>query len=387
MSTTPLRYALIGTGMMGCEHLRFLGMLRAAGHPVSVDALVDPDQSMLTRASTLAEELGFKQVESFASQQDLDLARLDAVVIASPNFTHRAVLEPLIDADIAILAEKPLCTTVDDCEWLLAALSTRRSKRPFWTAMEYRYMPPAARLLERLAAGDVGHIHMVSIREHRYPFLDKVGHWNRHNVHTGGTLVEKCCHHFDLMRLICGAEPTRLYASGGMDVNHLDETVNGKPADIIDNALVVVDFDNGVRASLDLCMFAEGSDPQEQITVIGDAGRLDAFIPAPDRFRQSGCDPHGRVEFTPRDGRAKQVDAAVVDETLADAGDHHGSTYHQHERFLAALCGDGAVEVTALDGALAVAMGACAQASIAARQAMPFTAPQGADNCQERQAS
>ena len=43
---------------------------------------------------------------------------------------------------------------------------------------------------------------MLSIREHRFPFLAKVGHWNRFSELTGGTLVEKCCHHFDLMRLI-----------------------------------------------------------------------------------------------------------------------------------------------------------------------------------------
>jgi predicted dehydrogenase len=40
----------------------------------------------------------------------------------------------------------------------------------------------------------------------------------------GGTLVEKCCHFFDLMRLICAADPVRVMASGGQAVNHVDET-------------------------------------------------------------------------------------------------------------------------------------------------------------------
>ena len=62
-------------------------------------------------------------------------------------------------------------------------------------------MPPVAALREQVARGVLGDIKMLAIREHRFPFLEKVGDWNRFNRYTGGTLVEKCCHFFDLMRL------------------------------------------------------------------------------------------------------------------------------------------------------------------------------------------
>lgn len=52
--------------------------------------------------------------------------------------------------------------------------------------------------------------------------------WNRFNSNTGGTLVEKCCHFFDLMRLFVGANPVRVMASGAIDVNHKDEVYDGK---------------------------------------------------------------------------------------------------------------------------------------------------------------
>ena len=70
--------------------------------------------------------------------------------------------------------------------------------------------------------------------------------------------MEKCCHFFDLMRLVAGADPVRVMASGGQDVNHLDEVYDGRVPDIVDNAFVIVDFANGVRGALDLSMFAEG---------------------------------------------------------------------------------------------------------------------------------
>lgn len=84
-------------------------------------------------------------------------------------------------------------------------------------------MPPVARLLAEVRKGSVGRVHMVAIREHRFPFLVKVNNWNRFNRNTGGTLVEKCCHFFDLMTLIMGRKPKRVLASGSQAVNHLDE--------------------------------------------------------------------------------------------------------------------------------------------------------------------
>lgn len=50
--------------------------------------------------------------------------------------------------------------------------------------------------------------------------------------------------------------------------------------DILDNAFVTVDFENGVRAMLDLCMFAEASTHQEHLCVTGKKGKVEAFAPA-----------------------------------------------------------------------------------------------------------
>ena len=136
--------------------------------------------------------------------------------------------------------------------------------------MEYRYMPPVKRLIDEVHQNVIGKIKMLSIREHRFPFLRKVDDWNRFAINTGGTLVEKCCHFFDLMRLVVKSEPVKVYASGNQDVNHLDEKYDGKTPDIIDNAYVIVDFENGTRAMLDLRMFAENSEYQEEIVAVGD---------------------------------------------------------------------------------------------------------------------
>lgn len=366
-----LRYAVIGTGMMGHEHLRNLALVRDMnGWDIQVTALIDPNEAMRESAVSLARSLGNSHASGYAKLSEVDDSSIDIYLIVSPNFTHHAIITELLPTGKPILAEKPVCTTMAQCDDLLLRLAGYPS--PFWVAMEYRYMPPTARFIERLNSGEIGTLRMLSIKEHRFPFLEKVGDWNRFSENTGGTLVEKCCHHFDLMRLMVGSEPVRVFGSGAMDVNHLDERYGTRMPDIIDNAYVIIDFANGVRASLELCMFADGADPQEQLTAIGDRGKLDAFIPGPDRFWPDERERSASVVFSPRDRSAPGIDRLEIDPALAAAGDHHGSTYYQHVQFVRAVQEGGVVEVSAEDGVKAVRMGAAAQESIRTGQAIVF---------------
>lgn len=345
---STVRYGLIGTGMMGVEHIQNLRVTPGA----ELTAIYDPVPACLEWARNAS--AGWSEPATFESAEALARSgEVDAVIIASPNFTHRAVLEPIMDAPVHILCEKPLATTVADARWIAGSASAR--DHAFWTAMEYRFMPPAARFIEQVHGGRVGRLQMLSIREHRFPFLPKVGDWNRFSRNTGGTMVEKCCHFFDLMRLITRSEPVRVYCSGGMDVNHLDEDYGGRRPDIIDNSFTTVDFANGVRAMLDLSMFADGAENQEEITAVGDAARLDVFIPA------------GAIVHSPRTGfgnpKRPSRRVVAVDPAALAAGSHHGSTYYEHQRFNAAVRGAGPVEVSAHDGLMAVAIGTAAEIS------------------------
>ena len=341
-----VRFGIVGSGMMGREHIRNLLLFP----DVQITALADPTPSSLDAAAREARA----DVARFETSGELAASGLvDAVIVASPNFTHRAALEPLFEAGLHILCEKPLCTTLEDARWAVAQAAAHPAV--FWTGMEYRFMPPAARFVAQVHAGRVGRLVQLSIREHRFPFLTKVDDWNRFSRNTGGTMVEKCCHFFDLMRLIVQSEPVRVFCSGAMDVNHLDERYGGETPDILDNSYTVVDFAGGQRAMLDLNMFADGARNQEELAAVGDAARLEAFI------------PDGDLVFSPRVGfnRPKQVEVehVAVDQAALDAGSHHGATYYQLDAFLKAVRGEGPVVVTADDGLRAIAIGAAAEIS------------------------
>lgn len=160
---------------------------------------------------------------------------------------------------------------------------------------------------------------------------------------------------FDLMRLFAGANPVRVMASGAVDVNHKDELYDGKVPDIIDNAYVIVEFENGSRGMLDLCMFAEGSKNEQEISVVGDIGKGEAFVP--ESIVRVGSREAGR------DG--VQTIKAKDDQIKYD-GLHHGSSYLEHTHFLAAVRAKGlqAPAVDLQDGLVSVAIGVAAQLSI-----------------------
>lgn len=352
-----LRYGLVGFGMMGYEHLRNVQALNG----VEVVAASDPDEGQRRLAGDLGVPAGAVYADHRTMLAETDL---DAILLSSPNHTHIDVLRDLLPTGLHLLIEKPLCTTLEDCREIARQASGHRGV--LWVGMEYRYMPPVARLIEEVRAGTIGKLRMLAIREHRFPFLPKIGDWNRFARNTGGTLVEKCCHFFDLMNLIVGTEAVRVYASGAQDVNHLDERYDGETPDILDNAFVIVDYRCGARALLDLCMFAEASRNQEEISATGDAGKVECFIP--DSTVVVGRRSPYKVD-------SLETRTIEVDETALAAGTHHGSTYYEHVAFRDAILQGRAPEVGIEDGLRAVAIGAAAERSILERRPVLLEAP------------
>jgi myo-inositol 2-dehydrogenase / D-chiro-inositol 1-dehydrogenase len=154
---------------------------------------------------------------------------------------------------------------------------------------------------EALERKSLGEIKMVNITEHRVPFLDKVKQWNKFSKYSGGTLVEKCCHYFDLLNLFSGSRPVSVFATGSQAVNFIEFEYNGEKSDILDNAIVSVVYENGIRASFNLCMFAPMF--YEEISICGDEGYLKAyerqdFLSHPPAAYSPG-NPEGRARNPP----------------------------------------------------------------------------------------
>ena len=336
------KFGLIGAGMMGREHIRNLQAIKKA----EIVAIADPDDGSLNSAKELfSEDMPPYYLTDYRQLREFDL---DAVIIATPNFTHTEVVKELASTPFHLLVEKPMCTNLRDCKEMIAIDKGRDPM--IWIALEYRFMSTTSHFLSKIP--EIGDLKMVFIREHRGPFLEKVNNWNRFNKYSGGTLVEKCCHFFDLMTLMVQATPVRVHASGGQNVNHLDEKYDGGVPDILDNAFVIVEFDNGVRGCLDLCMFAEGSRNEQELVATGQLGKIEAFIPE-DLVKISFRDGNNSALKIPPNPRIKYM------------GLHHGASYMELLAFIKAVLNGSDPIVDCIQGLRSVAVGIAAQEAIA----------------------
>ncbi|KAG0454301.1 hypothetical protein HPP92_025605 [Vanilla planifolia] len=171
---TAVRYGIVGVGMMGREHMVNLSHLRSNG--ALLTSIADPHPPSLDLALHLASSLQLPTPQVFSGHQDLlESGLCDVVVVSSPNMTHYAILMDIIRHPRAhhVLVEKPLCTTVRDCKKILEE-AKKRPEILVHVGLEYRYMPPVAKLIEIVKNGTIGQIKMVAIREHRFPFLVKI---------------------------------------------------------------------------------------------------------------------------------------------------------------------------------------------------------------------
>ena len=112
MSNSPIRYGIVGTGMMGCEHIRNLVALPGS----QVTALADPHPES-HRMGQRACATQSRPVEIYSDPRELIRnAPVDALVIATPNHSHAEILESVFESELHILVGKPLCTPHEDCQ-------------------------------------------------------------------------------------------------------------------------------------------------------------------------------------------------------------------------------------------------------------------------------
>ena len=198
--------------MMGQEHISYINKYDS----LSIDFLCDPNKSSLDTAFAMVK--GQKTPATFENENELleHVNDIDLLVIASPNFMHTPQILRWGQHSITILCEKPAAISEKQVAALKAAQSSLKAN--IWIAMEYRFMPAINKLVQLLP--NIGQIKKVAIRENRYPFLTKIEEWNKDVEKSGDTLVEKCCHFFDLFRLITSKEMKSCVSKGKMFLFH-----------------------------------------------------------------------------------------------------------------------------------------------------------------------
>lgn len=348
------RLAIIGTGTIGQEHMRvatLLGQARVHGIFDTAPASMDAAAALFATYSGTP-LIRYADLQAVCADPDVD-----ALMICTPNHSHLAVLEAVADCGKPVFLEKPMATTLPDAARIMAIAAAH--PRFIQIGLQYRYKAQYVEALqEALVRRTLGDIKTISMSEYRPPFLDKVGQWNKFNAGSGGTLVEKCCHYFDLINLLAGTRPVAVYASGGQAVNFLDFERNGKRSDIADHAFVIIEYGNGLRGSFTLNMFSPNF--YEELVIGGEHARLVATEQF--NFQQQQPARAQVVVELGEQGASRTIDVGYPQ--LLEQSGHHGATYFEHVAFVAQLRGESVEAATVSDGFWSVVVAAAAQESM-----------------------
>ncbi|WP_432488529.1 Gfo/Idh/MocA family protein [Kineococcus sp. SYSU DK018] len=211
------RYGLVGCGSRARMYVGAMTGAHAADAALIALGDTNPGRAQFHRAAVVA--AGAPEPQVF-HPDDLERViaeqRLDRVVVTSPDHTHADLVSRSLLAGADVVVEKPLTTDVDGARRIVDAV--RRSGRSVVMTFNYRYSPRNTALKRVISSGAIGtvtsvHFEWVLDTKHGADYFRR---WHRRKADSGGLLVHKASHHFDLVNWWIDDEPRRVFASGGL---------------------------------------------------------------------------------------------------------------------------------------------------------------------------
>lgn len=288
-----LNMAIIGCG----NRCRMYKWVFEAMDDIDVIMLYDAD---IERARSHLENYP-KACIADSLQEVLGDPEIDAVIIATPDGTHCDIATQAINAGKHVLVEKPLSLNIENGMKLQALCE--KSDLVLQLAFTLRATPFYNTIYKLVRDGMVGQIIGIEAAEHmgRDHGASYMRRWQRKTELSGGLLMNKCCHDIDLLYWLAGSPAKRVASFGGRDffnpgkhtathcskcdeVNDcrfrftgshvsmteemkanptkydLDLCVFTSDKDIVDNQVVVMEYENNVRATFTVQMFSDRSD-------------------------------------------------------------------------------------------------------------------------------
>lgn len=261
-SKKEIGVAIVGAGARS-GLTRFLW---ECGPNVKLKAIYDPDKSiMMTRIKDLKQD----DAKICSTYQDaINTDGVDWVMVFSPNCYHREHIEAAFNAGKNVFSEKPLATTIEDCQAIFDA--HKKSGLLFATGFVLRYSPIYRKVKEVLDSGVIGKILSIDANENITPAHGSyiMKNWRRHTKYAGPHILEKCCHDLDLINWFAGSIPSKVASFGdlnffkpenaGMNKKYKDDFVGwhdphgekcafNAEKDIIDNQVAIMEFRNNIR--------------------------------------------------------------------------------------------------------------------------------------------
>lgn len=271
VAAKPLRIGIIGLGYRSVSGVLLEEIAPAfekTGAGFEIPAVCDCEPNKQKTAARKIDRLTGKTPQAYSCYEEmLDRGDLDAVYIAGPNDLHAPMAIAALRRGVDVLCEKPVATTLQAADAMAAEASANDRILGFFMQMHYRRR--YHRVAELIRSGRIGEPVMIWCTEFRAPF-PKWMNWIADRTKSGGALVEKNCHHCDILDLWAGSRPVSVYATGGQKKY---PTLWGQPSDIVDHAWVTFDYENGAKGMIGI-NFTQSHRHQRELGIAGTEGLI-----------------------------------------------------------------------------------------------------------------
>jgi predicted dehydrogenase len=210
-----MKYAIVGTGG---RHSMFRGAVTETyGDRNELVALCDINRARLGLSASKVPDPSGNGVATYHSTEFgrmIAEQRPDTVIVTTPDYLHDHYIVEALRAGCNVMTEKPMTTDVGKLKRIIDA--QRETGRSVTVTFNYRYSPARTQLKDMLLSGTIGDITAVDFRWYldRVHGADYFRRWHRYKDKSGGLLVHKSTHHFDLMNWWVASTPKTVTALG-----------------------------------------------------------------------------------------------------------------------------------------------------------------------------
>lgn len=212
------KYVLVGTG--GRAEFYYGAMVKDFKDTCTLAAFCDINETRMAYANQLLEER--YQHPAIPAYPAADFERMiqqekpDIVIVTTIDRTHHTYIIRALELGCDVITEKPMTTDESRCQEILDAIE--RTGREVRVTFNYRYAPHNTKIKELISSGVIGKVNSVHFEwaldtTHGADYFRR---WHRDKRNSGGLLVHKSTHHFDLVNFWLDTTPQRVYATGNL---------------------------------------------------------------------------------------------------------------------------------------------------------------------------
>jgi predicted dehydrogenase len=212
------KYVLVGTG--GRAEFFYGALATTFYHTSELVAFCDINQTRMEYANILLhEKYQYDSVNLYKADEFdemIEKEKPDVVVVTTVDRTHHTYIIRSLELGCDVITEKPMTVDEEKCQEILDVV--KKTGKNVRVAFNYRYAPHNTKIRELIMNDVIGEVYSVNFEwaldtQHGADYFRR---WHRDKRNSGGLLVHKSTHHFDLVNFWLGTTPASVCAVGGL---------------------------------------------------------------------------------------------------------------------------------------------------------------------------